>query len=143
MNPEQSGSQPLDRGTVLAESRTDLAYDRTRLAADRTLLAWVRTTISLVGFGFTIYKFFQYLRESKNILGNMGTNRPRNLGLVLVALGTVLLIVAIVEYILYLRRLNRETGKKFAVSPTLFAALLVTIIGLFALFNLLFRLGPF
>jgi Domain of unknown function (DUF202) len=43
---------------------TRLAVDRTRLAADRTLLAWIRTATSLISFGFTIYKFFQYLRES-------------------------------------------------------------------------------
>jgi uncharacterized protein DUF2490/uncharacterized protein DUF202 len=40
-----------------------LALDRTRLAHDRTLMAWVRTATSLISFGFTIYKFFQYLHE--------------------------------------------------------------------------------
>ncbi len=42
---------------------TVLATDRTRLAHDRTLMAWVRTSTSLISFGFTIYKFFQYLQE--------------------------------------------------------------------------------
>jgi hypothetical protein len=26
-----------------------------------TLMAWIRTALSMIGFGFTIYKFFQYL----------------------------------------------------------------------------------
>jgi len=43
---------------------TKLAVDRTRLAADRTLRAWSRTATSLISFGFTIYKAFQYLREN-------------------------------------------------------------------------------
>jgi putative membrane protein len=34
-----------------------LALDRTRMAAERTLMAWVRTALSMIGFGFTIYKF--------------------------------------------------------------------------------------
>jgi hypothetical protein len=29
----------------------------------RTLIAWIRTAVSLVTFGLTIYKAFQYLRE--------------------------------------------------------------------------------
>ncbi len=38
---------------------TKLAIARTRLSYERTLMAWVRTAISLISFGFTIYKFFQ------------------------------------------------------------------------------------
>src|SRR5712675_638356 len=52
-----------DRGTVLAEERTDLALQRTIIAAERTLMAWIRTALSMIGFGFSIYKFFQYLPE--------------------------------------------------------------------------------
>jgi uncharacterized membrane protein YidH (DUF202 family) len=37
---------------------TRLALNRTRLAQDRTLMAWVRTAITLVTFGFTVYKAF-------------------------------------------------------------------------------------
>ena len=44
---------------------TKLAVDRTRLAHERTLMAWVRTATSLISFGFTIYKFFQFLREGQ------------------------------------------------------------------------------
>ena len=34
-----------------------LATERTRMAADRTLMGWIRTALSMIGFGFTIYKF--------------------------------------------------------------------------------------
>lgn len=33
-----------------------LAIERTVMAAERTLLAWVRSGVSLISFGFTIYK---------------------------------------------------------------------------------------
>src|SRR6185295_20233331 len=36
-----------------------LAVERTRLAHERTLIAWVRTALSMISFGFTVYKFFQ------------------------------------------------------------------------------------
>lgn len=34
------------------------------MAYERTLLAWIRTAASLISFGFTIYKFFEYLGDS-------------------------------------------------------------------------------
>ena len=39
---------------------TRLAVDRTALAHERTLMAWIRTAASLISFGFTIYKFFDF-----------------------------------------------------------------------------------
>ncbi len=50
--------------THLADERTSLALDRTRLAHERTLMAWVRTAVSLISFGFTIYKFFQGMHDN-------------------------------------------------------------------------------
>jgi putative membrane protein len=38
---------------------TRLALVRTRLAFERTLMAWVRTSVSLITFGFTLYKAFE------------------------------------------------------------------------------------
>ena len=64
---------------------TRLALDRTRMAGDRTLLAWVRTSTSLISFGFTIYKFFQYLRESQKVepAGLLG---PRGFALLMISI---------------------------------------------------------
>jgi putative membrane protein len=124
------------------EKTTDLGYERTRLAADRTLMAWIRTAVSMISFGFTIFKFFMYLRESDILSGQLPLQGPRNLGLGLVGLGTFLLGMAIVEYLLYQRWLGREMKQKFPLSTTLIAALLITVIGILALFNLLFNVGP-
>jgi putative membrane protein len=120
----------------------DLSYERTRMAADRTLMAWIRTSLSMISFGFTIYKFFQYLYESNALAPGIHIYGPRNLGEVLVILGTVLMGFAIVEYVLYQRLLSRQAGRKFPVSTTLIGALLMIVLGFFALANLLFRLGP-
>jgi putative membrane protein len=50
--------QPLDASTRLAAQRT-------RLAQERTLMAWIRTSTSLIAFGFTIFKFFEYLATNE------------------------------------------------------------------------------
>jgi Domain of unknown function (DUF202) len=44
---------------ITVDVSTKLAYDRTRLAYERTLMAWVRTGVSLISFGFTIYKILR------------------------------------------------------------------------------------
>jgi len=43
----------------------NLALERTFLAHERTLMAWVRTAASLITFGFTLFKFFEYLHEQQ------------------------------------------------------------------------------
>jgi putative membrane protein len=125
----------------MPEDRTDLAYQRSRLAADRTLMAWIRTSLSMISFGFTIFKFFQYLKESGAPAG-FAAHRPRNFGSALAILGTVLLACAIVEYLVFINRLNKEGGHKFHVSTAFVAAFLLTFLGLIALADMLFRFGP-
>ena len=48
------------------DTSTRLAVERTRLANERTLMAWIRTATSLIAFGFTIFKFFQYLATEEH-----------------------------------------------------------------------------
>ncbi len=125
-----------------AEEGLDLGYERTRMAADRTLMAWIRTSVSMISFGFTIFKFFQYLRDSQLVSWQMNAQAPRNFGLVLVLLGTTLMALAIGEYILYERKLSRVMKQKYPVSTALIAALLISILGLLAIANLAFNAGP-
>lgn len=126
----------------LVKKALDLGYERTRLAADRTLMAWIRTSVSMISFGFSIYKFFQYLLGSNVVADKLPHYAPRNFGVALVGLGMILLALAIVEYFMFLRNLSRDTGQKFPISTALVAALLLSIVGIFVLINLLFQMGP-
>jgi putative membrane protein len=123
--------------------KTDLGYVRTRFAADRTLMGWIRTSLSLIGFGFSIFKFFQYLQESGTLQGMGRREGPRHLGVTLVAMGVIFLVMAFAEYLLFLRRLSREAKERFPISTTLIASFALVVVGLFALLNTLFRIGPF
>jgi inner membrane protein YidH len=123
----------------LAQDRTDLALDRTLMAADRTLMAWVRTALSMISFGFTIYKFLETMRTDSSALPPEG---PRRLGLTLIVLGIVSLLLASMQYVAHLRRLGRPRGDALR-HLTLWVAGCVGFIGLFALLNLAFRIGPF
>jgi len=150
MDSKQPQNQKTNTSTNLATERTDLASTRTnmasvrtRLAAERTLMAWMRTSLSFISFGFTIYKFFQYMRESGTLAAGIRATSPRNLGLSLVILGVVLLVVATGEHIIFLRQLSKETNSKFKISSAVIFSIIFLLIGLFALVNILFRVGPF
>ena len=132
----------LDTSTRLALERTQLAVTRSDLASERTLMAWIRTSLSMISFGFTIYKFFQYLLESKTIGDNWEPRGPHAVGSMLVALGTVLLIIATLQHWLFRRRLRRLQKERPPFSLALLAASLIVLLGLMALLNLFFRLGP-
>jgi uncharacterized membrane protein YidH (DUF202 family) len=84
--------------TELADDRTSLAVTRTVLANDRTLMAWVRTSMSLISFGFTVYKFFQYLQTDQTGPQVERLMTPRGVGLVMIGLGVGGMLLATFEY---------------------------------------------
>jgi putative membrane protein len=125
--------------SALASERTGLALRRTVLAADRTLLAWVRTSLSLMTFGFTIYKFFQYLEESGAVAGGWRPDGPRRFALVLITLATVLLAAQTWQYYTLLKRLSQAKQRKVPKTPSLLAGFAVVLIGVIAFLNVFLR----
>jgi putative membrane protein len=133
---------PKDRGTVLAEERTDLALRRTMIAAERTLMAWIRTALSMIGFGFSIYKFFQYLPEEIATGNIQRPQAPRNLGMTLIALGTLALCAAAWQHRNFLNEIGAsQTSHAWSISFVV--AIFVILIGFVTFYGVLLRHGPF
>jgi putative membrane protein len=108
--PEIVDDEPKD-ANALAEIRTALAVKRNLMAADRTLMAWVRTALSMISFGFTIYKILQgfQLSGGDNVIE---TNQfdPQTIGLILIGLGLFSVVLGAIEYratLIDLRHLQR------------------------------------
>ena len=71
-------------------------------------MAWVRTALSMISFGFTIYKFLQVVDEQSGV-PVLRPNAPRNVGLVLTGLGTFVVVVASIQHWSYVKKLkNRQ-----------------------------------
>jgi putative membrane protein len=115
---------------------TKLAFDRTWAAYERTMLAWVRTATSLITFGFSVYKFFQIIREegarTNYLIG------ARQFGLLLVSIGLASLVLATLEY----RQNIRMLGAQYEGRPrslAIIVAALISILGVVALGLMIYR----
>jgi len=99
--------------TELAEQRTNLAGDRTRWAADRTLwaadrtfIAWLRTAISMIGFGISIGKAGDVLRQQEILTDEFHTLQIT--GVIFIVLAIVGLTGALVQNFRIQRRLSDQ-----------------------------------
>ena len=118
------------------DTSTRLAYDRTYLAHEGTLLAWIRTALSLISFGFTIAKFFEFLGKQKGepapLLG------AQTVGTIMIAIGVIGLAIATIQQTRELLKLRAQCpGLPRPVSWV--TAVILTLIGIFALANAIVR----
>ncbi len=128
-----------------------MSFQRTRMSADRTLMSVIRTSLSLIGFGFTIFQFFQKLREAGTLTHS---EAPRNFGVTLVGLGIVLLVAGLVYQLRFMTSLRamREHMQadgliigesEFPVSFTMIVAVLLLLLGVTAILSMTIEIGPF
>ena len=118
-----------------------LALDRTKLAAERTLMAWLRTALSMISFGFTIYKFLQVLQEQSAVLPAR-PDAPRNLALVLIGLGSGALVAACFQHVKYIRGLSTTSTPYTPWDLTFVVSCFVVLLGLVAIASIVLRAGP-
>lgn len=137
--------------TDMSMRRTGMSFQRTRMSADRTLMSVIRTSLSLISFGFTIFQVFQKLRDQSLLTG---AGPARNFGITLVALGIGMLVLGIVYHITFMvgLREEREAMKvaglihgesRFPPSMTLVIAVILLLVGIFAIVSMTLEIGPF
>ena len=144
-------SDPDQISVELSSRRTGMSFQRTRMSADRTLMSVIRTSLSLISFGFTIFQVFEKLREQA-VITHAGA--ARNFGVALVALGIVMLIGGIIYHLQFMLHLREQRStmvadglvhgeSKFPPSLTLITAIILLLIGIFAIVSMVFRVEPF
>lgn len=104
---------------------TDMGTMRTIMAADRTLMAWTRTSMSMLSFGFTIYKFLEGAAQ-QNMLPRSST--PQDVGLFLAGMGTLSMVLGVVSYWATMKELRRTEEFRLG-RPTLLISAIMTIAG--------------
>ena len=125
-------------GTVIPPTSTELAVTRTRLALDRTMMAWVRTATSLITFGFTVYKFFQYMQDKGERPGADRLLGPREFGMMMIVIGLATLVMATIQNRRTLKSIEAQAaGGQYPLAEAL--AALISVLGILALLAAIFR----
>ena len=132
--------KPLDANT-LAKERTDWAALRTRLASERTMMAAIRTSLSLIGFGFTIYKLFEAIRKATGEGGGVPENSPRRLGLTLISLGIFVMVAFATQHWLFIRKLRKESDLHFPWSASMTVAAILALTGIIIFVAIVTHIG--
>ena len=120
----ESNSLPSEKAdnTLTPPDQTQMALERTHLAYERTLMAWIRTSAALITSGFTIYKFFEFLREPshqpQHVLGS------RHYGMCLIVIGIFTLALATWQH----QRSMKQLRMQFPEAPFSLATLAATLI---------------
>lgn len=89
---------------------------REHLANERTLLAWIRTSIGIMAFGFVVVKFSLFIKQISLLLGKNIATPPQHgyssiIGILLVAIGALILLLSYMKYKKTEKQLNNENFK--------------------------------
>ncbi len=100
-------------------------------------MAWVRTSTSLISFGFTIYKFFQYMQD-KGTLRQDRLFGPREFALLMISIGIIALVLATWQHRRDMKAL-RTAHPEVPYSLATALAGLMSVLGIVALLAVIFR----
>jgi putative membrane protein len=126
---------------TLPKLADDLATERTRMAADRTLMGWIRTALSMIGFGFTIFKFLESIQSKEWTSEAIRPHSPRTVGLTLVSIGVFALVVACLQHWNYVKKLRSDQPYR-PWDLGLVVAALIGLLGLAMIVSIVLRAGP-
>ncbi|MCW2120681.1 YidH family protein [Flavobacterium sp. 7A] len=87
---------------------------REHLANERTLLAWIRTSIGIMAFGFVVVKFSLFIKQISLLIGKKGSlpaphGYSSMIGILLVAVGAIVMLFSYLKYKQTEKQLNEET----------------------------------
>ena len=108
---------------------------RVRFAIERTLLAWVRTGLALMGFGFVVARFGQFLREIEAVRQaaplKASTGLSLWIGTALILLGVLVNLLVSAEHLRLMRHV--QSGPPYGVRSWLLGigvALVLALLGI-------------
>ena len=128
-------SEKADSHSLGLDASTRLAVERTRLALDRTLMAWIRSAISLITFGYGIYKIIEAGKP-----GSAARIGHREFGLIMISVGLLALAMGTYEH----WRGGQQLGTEYPTAPrgpsyVRAFSVLVAALGLLALVTMILR----
>jgi putative membrane protein len=117
-----------------------LALERTRMAADRTLMGWIRTALSMISFGFTIFKFLESIQQ-QGITHLPRIHGPREVGITLIGIGIFALVIACFQHWQFIKKLRPDQPYK-PWDLAFVVAFLIGLLGAAMFVSMILRAGP-
>jgi putative membrane protein len=146
MSDQSAGKQP-HRFDVDTTANSHFGWVRTRFAVERTLMAYMRTAVSLIGFGFAIFQFFDGIHQMPGAAPSRYPDAAWYLGLALIFCGVMAMVISLREFHWTLRYLWSENFATIAgmtaegkQTPLYAVAVAIICVGTFAFFAVLLRL---
>jgi len=113
---------------------------RVHMANERTFLAWIRTSIAIMAFGFVVEKFALFVKQISYLLGKEAVLPSRGyssiFGILLVALGAFMGILAFIRYKKVERQIDEDTYQPSLILDILLAISILAI-GIFLIIYLI------
>ena len=100
-------------------------------------MAWICTSLSMLSFGYTIYKVLREVQELEKVA--IHDAAPRNAGVLLTVTGTVALIMGIAEYCGTPRMLRRSYPFRL-LRPSLIMSMSIATAGVALSFGIVLRM---
>ena len=127
-----------DSQKASTEVPLNLPVMNTLMAADRTLMSWTRTSLSLLSFGFTIFKILQGFQDAEGKFV-VRSDVPRDAGLFLTAMGTFAMVMGTLEYWQTLKVLDQQRIFGRPRAP-LIMAMIMSVSGVLLFVSILWKL---
>ena len=106
-------------------------------ANERTYLAWMRTALAMIAFGFLLERFDLFVRAFGRAMTEgrmvMTTSLGREGGLVLVALGLIMMILSTIRFVITTRLIKRESPETYGIRSVLVTGGIFILLALFVL----------
>lgn len=106
-------------------------------ANERTYLAWMRTALALIAFGFLLERFdllVRYFAKSMHD-GSIPPGSPlgREAGIILAALGLLIMLLSTGRFVITTRRLKSEVEETYGIRSVLVTGGIFVILAIFVL----------
>jgi putative membrane protein len=100
------------------------------MANERTFLAWTRTSIAIMAFGFVVERFSLFVRQLSFYVGKelpLSHGYSAAIGMFLVAVGTVISVLAFLRYRNMERQIDADTYRPSPVLSAILAGSIFTV----------------
>jgi uncharacterized membrane protein YidH (DUF202 family) len=110
---------------------TKVRNRRVHMANERTFLAWIRTSVAIMAFGFVVERFAIFTRQFSFLAGKAVVAPSRGystvLGIVLVALGGLMGVLAFIRYKKMEKQIDEDTYRPSLILDVLLAISIIAI----------------